>query len=988
MADIWINILGDASKLKGALDKAGKNVTSFSDKIGKVGKVATVAGVAITAAFTKAFLNFTAYETKLIDMAKVTSEPFDQIEAKLGTINPILGTSTELMEGYYQVISAGVKDPVRALETLTVAAEAGKAAHVAQSEVVKGITKMMAGYEGAIKDASEAADLLFAIEKEGQTTVAELIPVIGGLAKISSDLNIEQTAMAASMAVISKTAGTTAEAATQYQAVLTGLMKPTEDMTAAMEDQGYASAELAIEDKGLVEVLKDLQEYSDRTGISMAKLFGRKEAMMGFSALGAEGFKVLDDTIISVGESAGGAERAFLEWSDSGAAAIDGIKNTFLNFSIMIGEKVAPMIKDLLGKVTDVITRVMEWADENEELTEKLFTWGLALGAALAVLGPIAVILPSLITGVTLLSGAFLPFVIGSAIVLGVKKLSDYMGKIKIDAFEAATGFRDWDLNRLNMEILEMEEVISDLSTELVGAEKEFKIFGITIKKQDVNVDRLKQVIKDYNIQLGLLKEQKEELIKVEEEGIDVAEERARIDEEAKKLIEELVKKEKELKEEIVDKTKAAELANAQMKIENDIFALTHTAYEIAIRDLDLLKQSYLDKGVAQEIVDKWHALEIKRLEELNKKQVKVNKTQEEHIDIMEQVAKVTKAVTDKIYELTHTPYEVKIKGINEEYDNYIEIVKEAKLSMEAEKIAIDNINVARTLEIQKLEELRKKEEEDLTQKNKLIDAYETITDKIYELTHTPMETMIKRLEEERQAYIDLGVEIELVDELFDLQIAKLSDVGDAFTALDNIVKPIITSITGYLETQLTNAILGLLGQVEDFEWSWANFWEGLKNVLINAVVAMIAKLAVLAALSWLFPWLIPFMSWEKGGGVGYDLGGKVEGFQAGGVADTIPARLTIGEYVIAKPMTDFIRATMAIPANLISAIAGGFPTPIPAFASGGLVGGPSSVSSFAETKIYVDIHDNRIANDVDIRKLSAKVSDEILRKLNGRKRH
>ena len=221
MADeLKVKITGDASQLEGALDKASGGVNGFAAKISKIGRTATIAGAAVTAAFTKTFLDFTAYETKLVDMAKVTDEPFDQIEAKLADVDVALGSSKQLMEGYYQVISAGVKDPVEALETLTTASETAKAAHIKQSESVKGITKMMAGYEGAIKTASEAADLLFSIEKEGQTTVAEMIPVIGGLAKMSFDLGVAQNDMAASIAVVSKTAGSGAEAANQYQAVL------------------------------------------------------------------------------------------------------------------------------------------------------------------------------------------------------------------------------------------------------------------------------------------------------------------------------------------------------------------------------------------------------------------------------------------------------------------------------------------------------------------------------------------------------------------------------------------------------------------------------------------------------------------------------------------------------------------------------------------------------------------------------------------------
>ena len=106
-------------------------------------------------------------------------------------------------------------------------------------------------------------------------------------------------------------------------------------------------------------------------------------------------------------------------------------------------------------------------------------------------------------------------------------------------------------------------------------------------------------------------------------------------------------------------------------------------------------------------------------------------------------------------------------------------------------------------------------------------------------------------------------------------------------------------------------------------------------------------------------------------------------------MADTIPARLTVGEYVIAKPMTDFIKRFKAIPQNLISAVVGGFPTPTPAFAGGGPVGTSNiTTSSFGETKINIDIHDNRISDNVDIKRLAVTISDEVLRKIEMKRRH
>jgi hypothetical protein len=65
------------------------------------------------------------------------------------------------------------------------------------------------------------------------------------------------------------------------------------------------------------------------------------------------------------------------------------------------------------------------------------------------------------------------------------------------------------------------------------------------------------------------------------------------------------------------------------------------------------------------------------------------------------------------------------------------------------------------------LDEFKKKQEA-------VANATKSLTDKIFELTHTAMEVAIKKLDEERQAYIDLGMSIKEIDKWYDLEIKKL----------------------------------------------------------------------------------------------------------------------------------------------------------------------------------------------------------------------
>jgi len=194
-------------------------------------------------------------------------------------------------------------------------------------------------------------------------------------------------------------------------------------------------------------------------------------------------------------------------------------------------------------------------------------------------------------------------------------------------------------------------------------------------------------------------------------------------------------------------------------------------------------------------------------------------------------------------------------------------------------------------------------------------------------------------------------------------------------------VSDLISDLKTAMESGLSNAFYSVLSGAKTFGEAMKDLWKSM----IDAILQQIAKLAA----SWVIKLVFGVFGFETGGGVGYQFGGEVKKYQFGGLADTIPARLTIGEYVISKPMTDFIRKFKAIPQNLVESIAGGLPTPVPAFAGGGSVGIPNiTAQGFGETKIYIDIHDNKIANDVDIKRLAITISDEVLRKIELKRRH
>lgn len=320
------------------------DLAGLAAKISAVGAVLAALGVG--AGIKKSIDEFKSFQTSWTDMAKVTDRDLNQIRAEISALPPEIGNATELMQGYYQTISAGVTDPAESLQFLTGASKAAKAAHVDQSEVIKGLSKVMAGFQGQIEDVTQASDLMFAIEKEGQTTFAELVPVIGEVANASYQVKVSSDEMGAALALITQTAGSTSQAATQYRAVLLGLFKPQEKMTKLLGDLGYASGQAMVEELGLSGALKKVQQEAERTKVPIGKLFESSEALMGIAALSANNFDTYEAKIKAMGQAAGGTDRAFAAWEKTFAAVEEKFKNTISNMAIEFGEDLIPMMQE------------------------------------------------------------------------------------------------------------------------------------------------------------------------------------------------------------------------------------------------------------------------------------------------------------------------------------------------------------------------------------------------------------------------------------------------------------------------------------------------------------------------------------------------------------------------------------------------------------------------------------------------------------------
>ena len=341
----------------GVFRRTGMQVENLKRKVFSLNSA--VAGLGLGLGGMEMYQQARDFETALTDMSKVTTRDLGLIRTEIMSLPPELGNATELMRGYYQVISSGVTDPAKAMEVLVTSAKSAKAAHTAQDDVVKALTKTMAGFGGEVKSAAEASDLLFSIEKVGQTSFAELVPVVGDLSTLSHALGLNTAELGGALAHVTQTAGSTSQAATQYKAVLMGLYKPTENMQKLLTKMGYTSGKALVADKGFVGALRAVKEESEKSGIALGKVFESSEALIALNALFSNSFETLTNNIAAVEQGVGGSNAAWKRWLTTSQAMEEALKNQLGNTLVDLGTELLPLVK---SGMTDLTT----WVGQNK----------------------------------------------------------------------------------------------------------------------------------------------------------------------------------------------------------------------------------------------------------------------------------------------------------------------------------------------------------------------------------------------------------------------------------------------------------------------------------------------------------------------------------------------------------------------------------------------------------------------------------------------
>lgn len=404
----------DAADAEKTIDTVSKKAAGLGESMEKTGKKMTDTGKKMTVGIS----------TPLVALGTAAGKMSIDFEDSIANINTLLDDDSHL-NGYEKtiidfsnetgialdVVSSGMYQTISSIgdggaETEKMFRIMGKSAKAGGADVSDSVALISAGMKGYNQVNEETAqkisDLGFQTAKLGVTTFPELAKSMQPLFPLSSSLGLTYEELFGVMATGTGVTGNTAEVTTQFKAVLSNLMSPTDDMIALMQQYGYSNAQAMIESEGLSGVLKILQDETGGQADKMSKLFSSTEALTIMTALTGTQFDNFTYKLGEMQNAAGATDVAYDKINTSG----DKMRitwNRLKNTATELGDTIITTFGPVIEAASEKIIAFCGWFSSLDDGTKNLI---VTIAAIAAAAGPVLIIGGKLLSGAGTFLGA------------------------------------------------------------------------------------------------------------------------------------------------------------------------------------------------------------------------------------------------------------------------------------------------------------------------------------------------------------------------------------------------------------------------------------------------------------------------------------------------------------------------------------------------------------------------------------------------------
>ena len=454
MADqnLRVRLLAITAGFSRGMNTASGQLKAFGSKAKAVGSslksiqlpLALAGGAAV-----KLAVDFDKSMTQIESLVGIAGDKVAQMgeEAKKMALNT--GQSaTDAADALFFITSAGLRGE-EAMQVLNASLKSASIGLGEAKTVADLATSAMNAYGSETLSASGATDVLGAAVREGKLDAATLAGAMGSVLPVASNMGVQFHEVGAAFAAMSRTGTDAAQASTQLNSIMMGIMKPSEDAKKAMAELGLSSEGLRqqIKDKGLLDVFMTLKDASEQNSAAFERVFGNVRALKGIMDLTGAGFESTRQIFDNMNSTAGFTADAFAKVEESASfklqKALNSLKVSFTDLGGTILTAILPFIQKLTGFLKGLFDR---FKNLNPMVKGLVLAGGaliLVLPTIISLVGTVASVLGALLSPIGLVIAAFAA--VGYAVYKNwgtVKKTIVEVTNYVIQLYNESLGFR------------------------------------------------------------------------------------------------------------------------------------------------------------------------------------------------------------------------------------------------------------------------------------------------------------------------------------------------------------------------------------------------------------------------------------------------------------------------------------------------------------------------------------------------------------------
>ncbi len=674
LGEVWVEINADGDKLYKVMSDAEKKTKTSMENISrmaaKAGKAFTIMGGVVTAAFGMAVKTAAGFEQSMANVQSVAGATGKELEKLSGYAREMGKTSifsaSQAADAMYYLASAGMKtnEIMGALEgTLKLAA-------ATQSDLAftsESVAATLSQFQMEAEEADRVANVFAATIGSSQATMEKLSTSMSYVGAMAKSMGMEVEDVSAILGNLYNAGIDASTAGTALRMAFAKLLNPTTEVQNTLKELEVSITDSNGKMKDFSVIIDELGEAGLSAGDAI-KIFGQR-AGPAMQALIGQGIGAIDELTDSITDTDKASEMAATQL-DTFQGNLKILQSAFEELQIAIGNVIMPTLTEWLKKGQDIINQATTWAAKNEELAESYVKWTAGVGGLMLALGPLMMMMPGLVVTIKGLNTVLLT-------------AGTHLG-----ALATQIGLTIPQFALLGAEIV----WITGIYYKWIKAIKEGAKISVDLEMAQGRLESQQKKMADaLGVSLKTLERWNDEGYGMTEmlfrAGVSAEEFTAKykgVNEELEKGTKQM-EKTADFTKEFVDSFEKGvpnALKEAQEVIEKYNTTLTdHEKQVIAINEKydELAKETQELIEDEEELTAAINTLEEARNAELALLDQTIT-AQNELSQLREKAKGAIKSVSDAIFEMTHSKYDVAMRDLNREFDNHIQVLKNAGL--------------------------------------------------------------------------------------------------------------------------------------------------------------------------------------------------------------------------------------------------------------------------------------------------------------------